>query len=497
MPHFPATDYTLTDAGTAQNRIGGRWVAALSGDTLGVLNPRIGHDMGRVAMSDAGDVDEAVAIAEVAQVGWAATPIKARAQILHNWRVLLEAHLDELSWLVAHENGKIVSEARASALKGIECLEMAIAVPNAIQGGILEVSKGINCQHHYEALGVVAGVVPFNFPVMVPMWMAPLALIAGNAFILKPSEKTPFGMCRFVELAEEAGLPPGVFQLVQGGRPAVEALVDHPGIKAFAFVGSTRVAKLVYGRATALGKRALCLGGAKNHLVVVPDADLQMTATNVVASSMGSAGQRCMAASVMIAVGDVQDIVDAVVAQCKALTLGVEVGAIVDADAVARITQHIDFAVAAGATLLLDGRNATPPADAPDGCWVGPTVLDNVTPEMPAGCDEIFGPVLSIIRADTLDEAIAIENDNPYGNAAAIYTSDGGTAEYAISRFEAGMCGVNVGVPVPREPFAFGGWNDSRFGHGDITGADGYRFWTRGKKVTSKWALSSDNTWMS
>ncbi|MCO4763465.1 MAG: CoA-acylating methylmalonate-semialdehyde dehydrogenase [Myxococcales bacterium] len=497
MPQFSATSYDLTDAGTAQNRIGGTWVDAIGGETMSVLNPRIGHDMGQVVMSDANDVDAAVAVAQVAQVGWAATPIKARAQILHRWRVLLEANLDELSWLVAHENGKLVGEGRASALKGIECLEMAISVPNAIQGGILEVSKGITCQHRYEPLGVVAGVVPFNFPVMVPMWMAPLALIAGNAFILKPSEKTPFGMSRFVELAEEAGMPPGVFQLVQGGRPAVEALVDHPGIKAFAFVGSTRVAKLVYGRATALGKRALALGGAKNHLVVVPDADVEMTATNVVASSMGSAGQRCMAASVMVAVGDVTAVVDAVVAKCKALTLGVDVGAIVDPAAVARITQHIDFAVAAGATLLLDGRNATPPAGAEDGCWVGPTILDNVTPDMPAGCEEIFGPVLSIIRTDTLDEAIAVENDNPYGNAAAIYTSNGGTAEYAIGKFEAGMCGVNIGVPVPREPFAFGGWNDSRFGHGDITGADGYRFWTRGKKVTGKWALSSDNTWMS
>ena len=497
MPAFTAASYDLHSAGTAANRIDGRWVPALSGSSMGVLNPRHGVDMGDVACSDSADVEAAVAVAQAAQPAWAATPIKARAQILHRWRVLLEEHLDELSWLVAHENGKTFGEARASALKGIECLEYAISVPNALQGGVLTVSQGITCRHRYEPLGVVAGVVPFNFPVMVPMWMAPLALIAGNAFILKPSEKTPYGMCRFVELAEEAGLPPGIFQLIQGTRPAVEALVDHPGIPAIAFVGSSRVARIVYERASALGKRALCLGGAKNPLVVVPDADVAMTATNVVASSMGSAGQRCMAASVMVAVGEVDHIVDAVVKKAAALELGEDLGTIIDPAAVERIRGHIDAAVASGAKLLLDGRQTPPPAGFEGGCWLGPTILDQVTPEMPAGCDEIFGPVLSIIRADTLDQAIAIENANAYGNAAAIYTSNGGTAQYAIERFEAGMCGVNIGVPVPREPFSFGGWNDSRFGHGDITGSDGFRFWTRGRKVTTKWALASDNTWMS
>ncbi len=497
MPRFPATSYALCDAGVAQNRIGGTWVDATEGATLPVLNPRVGAPMGQVACSTAADIDEAVAVAQAAQIGWANTPIKARAQVLHRWRVLLETHLDELSWIVAHENGKNFEEGRASALKGIECLEFAIAVPNGLAGGTLQVSQGIRCEHRFAPLGVVAGVVPFNFPVMVPMWMAPLALIAGNAFVLKPSEKTPFGMCRFVELAEEAGLPPGVFQLVHGTRPAVEALVDHPDVKAIGFVGSTRVARVVYSRATALGKRALCLGGAKNHLVAVPDADVEMTATNVVASSMGSAGQRCMAASVLVAVGDTQHIVDAIVAKASQVRLGHDMGAIIDPEAVRRITDHIDAAVAAGATLLLDGRDAKPPEGFEGGCWVGPTILDHVTPDMPAGCEEIFGPVLSIIRTETLDEAIEIENDNNYGNAAAIYTSDGGTAQYAVDRFEAGMCGVNIGVPVPREPFQFGGWNASRFGHGDITGADGFRFWTRGKKITSKWALASDNTWMS
>ncbi|MCB9740100.1 MAG: CoA-acylating methylmalonate-semialdehyde dehydrogenase [Deltaproteobacteria bacterium] len=492
---FPATSYALTSAGAAAHRIGGNFRDAASGAVREVENPRHGAAMGSVAWGDAADVEAAVAAARAAFPGWRDTPPKARAQILHRWRVLLEAHTDELAWLASHENGKIVSEARASVEKGIECLEFAVAVPNAQNGGVMEVSRGISCEVRQEPLGVVAGVVPFNFPAMVPMWMVPLALAAGNAFILKPSEKVPFTALRMAQLAEEAGLPAGVLQVVQGGQPVVEALCDHPEIRALAFVGSTRVAKLVYSRTTALGKRCLALGGAKNHLVVVPDADPEMTATNVVASSMGSAGQRCMAASVMVAVGDVQHIVDLTVAKARAIRMGEDIGTIIDAEAVTRIERFIEDAVQRGAKLLLDGRGQRP--DGSGGYWVGPTILDDVTADMPAGCDEIFGPVLSIIRARTLDQAIAIENDNAYGNAAAIYTSNGGTAEYAIARFSAGMCGVNIGVPVPREPFAFGGWNDSRIGHGDITGADGYRFWSQARKVTTKWALQKDATWMS
>jgi malonate-semialdehyde dehydrogenase (acetylating) / methylmalonate-semialdehyde dehydrogenase len=498
QPAFPfaATTYALTDAGFAGHRIAGRWVGSIGGGAMDVENPRHGAVMGRVAMGEAVDVDAAVAAAKAAFPAWRDTPPKARALILHRWRVLLESHLDELAMLASHENGKIVGEARASVEKGIECLEFAIAVPNSDTGGVLEVSRGIRCEVRHEPLGVVAGVVPFNFPAMVPMWMAPLALIAGNAFICKPSEKVPYTFARMVELAEQAGLPPGVLQLVQGGRPVVERLCDHPDVRALAFVGSTKVARLVYGRTTAAGKRCLALGGAKNHLIVVPDADVEMTATNVVASSMGSAGQRCMAASAMVAVGDVQAIVDRIVDKARAIEMGRELGCIIDAEAVARIGRYVDDAVARGAKLLLDGRNITV-AGAEGGYWVGPIILDNVTADMPAGCDEIFGPVLSILRTETLDEAIAIENASPYGNAAAIYTSNGGTAEYAMARVSAGMCGVNIGVPVPREPFAFGGWNDSRFGHGDITGNDGYRFWSQARKITTKWALQKDATWMS
>jgi malonate-semialdehyde dehydrogenase (acetylating)/methylmalonate-semialdehyde dehydrogenase len=497
QPNFPFTtrSYDHAQAGLATHLIGGCLRPAASGARRPVENPRHGASMGEVAWGDGADVEAAVAAATAAFPGWRDTPAKARAQVLHRWRVLLEAHLDELAWLASHENGKIVGEARASVEKGIECLEFAIATANSERGGVAEVSRGIRCEVRQQPLGVVAGVVPFNFPAMVPMWMAPLALAGGNCFVLKPSEKVPFTALRMAQLAEQAGLPAGALQIVQGGQAVVEALCDHPQLRALAFVGSTRVARLVYARTTGLGKRCLALGGAKNHLVVVPDADPEMTATNVIASAMGSAGQRCMAASVMVAVGDVDAVVARTVEKARALRLGEDMGAIIDAEAVARIERFIADALQRGARLLLDGRGQRP--DGSGGHWVGPTILDGVTPDMPAGCDEIFGPVLSIVRARTLDEAIAIENANPYGNAAAIYTSDGGTAEYAIARFSAGMCGVNIGVPVPREPFAFGGWNDSRFGHGDITGDDGLRFWTQARKVTTKWALQKDATWMS
>ena len=329
---------------------------------------------------------------------------------------------------------------------------------------------------------------------MVPLWMLPQALVAGNTFVLKPSEQVPFGAMKLALLLKEAGLPDGVLNIVNGRKDTVEGITDHPDIKAVGFVGSTKVAKIVYERSAKTGKRALCLGGAKNHLLVVPDADTELTAETIVASSYGCAGQRCMAAAIMVAVGDVQHIIDSIVERASAIELGQGIGAIINPEAAARITNFIDTAEAAGAKVLVDGRGASL-AGAP-GHWVGPTVIDQVTPEMPAGCDEIFGPVLSIIRVDTIDEGIAIENANPYGNASSVFTTNGAVARYVMERVSAGMCGVNIGVPVPREPFAFGGWNDSKFGHGDMTGVDGYRFWTRPRKVTTKWAPQSDTNWM-
>lgn len=493
---FAARSYAFESYVDCHNYIGGEWCPAQQGATLDVINPRHNKVMGKVADSSTADVEAAVAAASAALPGWRATPLKERVQVLYRLKILMEDNLDELAWLLSHENGKTFAEAKADVLKGIECVEMGASLPNMIAGGQLDVSRGVNCETTYEPLGVVAGIVPFNFPTMVPLWMLPQALIAGNTFILKPSEQVPFSAMRLVELFEEAGLPKGVLNIINGGQAAVEGIVDHETIKAVGFVGSTRVAKIVYERGAKSGKRMLCLGGAKNHLVVVPDADQEMTSSTVVASATGCAGQRCMAASVMVAVGEVDHIIEGMVKNANNMNLGQDMGSIINPQSVERITRYINEAEEAGAKVLVDGRNANV-EDAKTGLWIGPTIIDNVKPEMSIAKEEVFGPVLSIIRVNTLDEAIAIENSNPYGNAAAIFTTNGATSRYAIDRFQAGMCGVNIGVPVPREPFSFGGWNNSKFGHGDMTGVDGFRFWSRPRKVTTKWQLQKDQTWMS
>ena len=494
-PSFPARSYDFASYAPCPNWIGGQWTPAASGETLPVHNPRHGAVMGHVALSSAADVARAVAAARAALPGWQGTPLKERAQVLFRLKALMERDLEELTWLVSHENGKVYAEAKGDVLKAVECLEFGLSLENMAQGEQLDVSRGINCSVTHEPLGVCAGVVPFNFPVMVPLWMLPQALVAGNTFVLKPSEVVPYGAMKLAGLLQEAGLPDGVFNTVNGAQPAVEAIVDHPDVKAMGFVGSTKVARLLYARGAALGKRMLCLGGAKNHLLVVPDADLELTATTVVASAYGCAGQRCMAASLMLAVGDVEPIIAAIADHTRKLRLGEDMGPVISQAAVDRIHRYIDQAEQMGAKVLVDGRRVAAPGGR--GTWVGPTILDHVRPDMPAGCEEIFGPVLSIVRARTVDEALAIENRSTYGNAASIFTTSGAVARYCVERFDAGMCGVNIGVPVPREPFGFGGWNDSLFGHGDLTGYDGFRFWTRPRKLTSRWSLSKDATWMS
>jgi malonate-semialdehyde dehydrogenase (acetylating)/methylmalonate-semialdehyde dehydrogenase len=493
IPRFQATSYDFTPFQDAKNYIGGEWRDASGPDPLPVLNPRYAKSMGACQQSSADDVDAAVKAARAAFKEWREWPLRERAMVMYAARDLMMKDVDELAWLVSHENGKIFSEAKAEVLKGIECVEYGCSLPNIAAGNQLQVSRGVTCEIEYAPLGVVAGVTPFNFPFMVPLWMLPQALVGGNAFLLKPSEQVPLSALKLAQIFDDAGLPKGVLNLVQGGREAVEALCDHEGIDALAFVGSTRVAKLVYGRAAATGKRALCLGGAKNHLIVVPDADIDVTAQNVVASYTGCAGQRCMAASVMVAVGDVQHIIDEVAKQSAAMQTGTDMGPITNQASVERITRYIDEAEKAGAKVLVDGRGKGPG----EGYWVGPTLLDGVTPDMPASCEEIFGPVLSIVHVDTVEQALELENRNPYGNASSVYTTNGEIAQRVMGRVEAGMCGVNIGVPVPREPFGFGGWNDSKFGHGNITGWDGYRFWTRQRKITSKWALQKDANWMS
>jgi malonate-semialdehyde dehydrogenase (acetylating)/methylmalonate-semialdehyde dehydrogenase len=345
-------------------------------------------------------------------------------------------------------------------------------------------------------LGVVASIVPFNFPSMVPHWTIPNALTLGNCMIIKPSEKVPLSVGRIAQLLKEAGLPDGVLNVVHGDSHLVEAICDHPEIVAVSFVGSTKVAKLVYQRATHHYKRCLALGGAKNHLLVLPDAIPDMTAQNIAASMSGCAGQRCMAASAMIAVGPVDHIIQKICEEAQKIIPGKNLGAVINRDSKRRIEQYISEAEQQGARILVDGRNASV-AGKEQGTYVGPTVIDYVDPDMAVAREEIFGPVISIMRTGTLDEALAIENRNPYGNAASVFTQNGGAARYVIEKASAGMVGVNIGVPVPREPFSFGGWNESKFGVGDITGKSSIAFWTNLKKSTTKWNPEAGINWMS
>jgi malonate-semialdehyde dehydrogenase (acetylating)/methylmalonate-semialdehyde dehydrogenase len=456
-----------------------------------LTSPVDGAPLGSVTVADAAIVDQAVQSAQKAFQSWSLVPVKDRVQVLYKFKALVEKNISSLAQQVTAENGKTKAESAAGIARGIEIVEYAASLPQLFAGEILEVSTGVDCYTRRFPIGVVAGITPFNFPAMVPMWMFPMAIACGNSFILKPSEQVPFTPLLLADLLKESGLPDGVFNVVQGDRETVEAVLDHPGIAAAAFVGSTAVAKAVYERGIASNKRMLTLGGAKNHLIVVPDADPLITAKNVVSSAVGCAGQRCMAASVLIAVGDCDAIIDAIEHEMRNLTCGAEIGAIISVKAKERIEGYIARAAARGAKIRLDGRGQSMA-----GNYVGTTLIDGITTEDECANDEIFGPVLSILRVKTLDEALAIENANPYGNAACIYTSSGATARYFEMKAEAGMIGVNIGVPVPRDPFGFGGWNASKFGAGDITGRDAISFWTKTKKVTAKWTSKSTN-WMS
>jgi malonate-semialdehyde dehydrogenase (acetylating) / methylmalonate-semialdehyde dehydrogenase len=477
------------------NHIGG---ADLQADTefLDVYNPATGDVIARVPLSGAAEVDAAVQAARRALPAWAATPIKDRVQIFFRYRQLLERELAPLSELVSEENGKVLPEAQAEVLKSMELCEFAVSLPQITSGEVLEVSRGVECRVERYPVGVVASITPFNFPNMVPNWTIPNALVLGNCMVLKPSELVPLSANRIAALLQEAGLPDGVLNIVHGGTAAVEAICDHPGIDAISFVGSTRVAKIVYRRGTANLKRVLALGGAKNHLIVLPDAEPEMTSTNVVASMSGCAGQRCMAASVMVAVGESDPIIERLVGCARAVIPGEHVGPVISREAKQRIEGYITEAEQAGARVLVDGRSAVVPGRE-GGFFVGPTVIDHVSPDMRIAQEEVFGPVLAIVRVPDVDAALAVENASPYGNAASVYTENGGMARYVTERASAGMVGINVGVPVPREPFSFGGWNDSKFGAGDITGRGSIEFWTQSKKFTTKWNREAGINWMS
>lgn len=456
-----------------------------------VTDPLTGAVIANVPESQAADVDAAVKAAAAAWPAWRDTPVKARVEVLFRFKELMEANLEEITSLVVREHGKSRPEAKAEVLKGIETVAFATGLPDLLAGRRLEVSKGVMCEELRRPIGVVVSIVPFNFPAMVPLWTLPIAIGCGNCIIMKPSEKVPLTLMRMAELLTQAGCPPGVVSVVHGTQAAVQSLCSHPGVAAVSFVGSSRVAKIVDGMARASGKRALCMGGAKNHLIVMPDADEKMTIEDVMNSAFGSAGQRCMAASVLLVVGKGRTrFLEALVARAKAMKAGQEageVGPLIDTAAQARVAKYIGECEKHGGRVLLDGRAwAKDPALA-KGFFIGPTVLLHSSAQEPAMKEEIFGPVLSVLEVGSLEEAIQIEQSSPYGNAAAIYTTSGLYAS-EVKRLSAGMLGVNIGVPVPREPFSFGGIRDSKFGDvSDITGMGAINFFTELIKITTKW----------
>jgi malonate-semialdehyde dehydrogenase (acetylating)/methylmalonate-semialdehyde dehydrogenase len=465
--------------------------------SIEVHSPYTGELLGSVPESGPAEVAEAVRFAREAARDWASCSTKERTVPLFRFRQRLLDQLDELSHSAARESGKTIVEARAGIEKGIEVVEYALSLQNLEQGGSLEVSRGVRCEVRREPLGVTAGITPFNFPAMVPLWLFPIALTLGNAFILKPSDKVPLTAARLAELMHEAGYPAGVFSVLHGRRGTVEALIDHPDVSAYGFVGSSKVAAGVYARAAERGKRVLALGGAKNTLILAPDAAPELALSGIVASFTGCAGQRCMAGSLLVAVGDCDALIDGIVSAAAQLRLGRDMGALIDRAAQARLHDAIARAVRDGAQLRLDGRPTPPPLGYEGGSWLAPTILDRVAADSFSATEELFGPVLSIVRVPNLRAALEIEHNSPYGNATSVFTASGAFARAVSDQAQSGMIGVNIGVPVPREPFSFGGTKASRFGHGDITGQGGVELWTKLKKVTAKWGVATDGSWMS
>src|SRR5690349_24180218 len=459
-----------------------------------VWNPATGEQQAQVTLAEPADVDAAVAAARKAFEEWRDVSLIRRARVMFALRDLIERHLDEVSELIADEHGKVVSDAKGEVIRGLEVVEFACGIPTLLKGEYSEqVSTDIDAFSFRQPLGVCAGITPFNFPAMVPMWMHPIAIATGNTFLLKPSERDPSASNFIAQLYADAGLPDGVFNVVHGDKVAVDAILDHPGIAAVSFVGSTPIAKYVHQRASNSGKRVQALGGAKNHAVVLPDADMDFAANHITAAGYGSAGERCMAISAVVAVGSAGD---ALVAKLKEKAEEVkvgpgddvasEMGPIVTPESRDRIVGYVDRGEQAGATLVVDGRGLVV-AGYESGFFVGPTLFDQVQTDMDIYTDEIFGPVLAVVRVESLDEAIDLINANPYGNGTAIFTSSGNAARHFQRDVQVGMIGINVPVPVPMAFYSFGGWKDSLFGDTHVHGIEGVRFYTRGKAVTSRW----------
>jgi malonate-semialdehyde dehydrogenase (acetylating)/methylmalonate-semialdehyde dehydrogenase len=483
-----------SDVQTLDNFIAGRWVPSRTTEFFDVHNPAVGDLIGRTPLSTAGDVDAAVQAATRAFPAWRDTPVNARAQVLYKYKAQLEQHFEELARIVTTEHGKTLDEARGSVRRGIECVEVACGAPSLMQGfGLEDISVGIDCHVVRQPLGVCAAIAPFNFPAMVPMWFLPFAIVTGNTFVLKPSEQVPLSQRKMVDLLQRCDLPPGVVNLVNGGRAVVDAICDHPGIRAVSFVGSTAVAKHVYQRATHAGKRVQALGGAKNFVVVMPDADLERSIGVISESFYGCAGERCLAGSMLVPVGDVhREARDRMVAAARALKVGdgtqpgVTMGPVISAKHRERVLGYVDKGVSEGAKLLVDGRQ-TRVADRPNGYYVGPTVFDEVSASMTIGRDEIFGPVASICPVKSLDEAIALMQSHPNANATSIFTSSGKAAREFSKHATASMVGVNIGVASPMAYFPFGGAKDSFFGDLKAHGRDGIEFYTDKKVTISRW----------
>ena len=490
-----ATDRTAAIAlATVPFWIDGAPAESHSGRTGTVSNPSTGETIRSVPYADAADVDRAVQAAARAFPAWSATTPLRRARILTRFRELLETHQRELAGLITEEHGKVFADAQGSVQRGIEVVEFACGAPHLLKGEHAgSVARGVDAYSRLQPLGVCAGITPFNFPAMVPLWMFPIALACGNTFVLKPSEKDPSPSVRMAELLKEAGLPDGVFNVVHGDKPAVDAILTHPAIKAVSFVGSTPIARYVYTTAAAHGKRVQALGGAKNHAVVLPDADLEFTASALTGAGYGSAGERCMAISAIVAVGGVADaLVDRIARKARALKVGpgmndgMEMGPLVTGSHRDRVRQYVDTGVTEGATLVVDGRPLSIPGH-PNGFFLGPCLFDHVRPEMTIYQDEIFGPVLVVVRVDTLAQAIDLVNRNPYGNGVAIFTNSGGAARHFEEEIEVGMVGINIPIPVPMAFFSFGGWKASLFGDLHVHGLEGIYFNTRTKAVTARW----------
>ncbi|BCK71129.1 methylmalonate-semialdehyde dehydrogenase (acylating) [Streptomyces libani subsp. rufus] len=484
---------------TISHWIGGKPVEGVSGNFGPVYNPATGAQEKQVAFASADEVDAAVRAAKEAFRTWGSSSLAKRTSVLFKYRELLDAHREEIAQLITAEHGKVHSDALGEVARGLEIVELACGIPEKLKGELsTQVSTRVDVSSIRQSLGVVAGITPFNFPAMVPMWMFPLAIACGNTFVLKPSEKVPSAAFKLAELAAEAGLPDGVLNVVNGDKVAVDAILAHPDIAAVSFVGSTPIARYIHTTGTANGKRVQALGGAKNHMLVLPDADLDLAADSAINAAYGSAGERCMAISVVVAVGETADpLIGKIKERADKLRIGPgddpasEMGPLITKVHRDKVASYVTGAAAQGADVVIDGSGYTVEGYE-DGHWMGVSLLDNVTPEMDAYRDEIFGPVLSVVRVETYDEAIALMNSSPWGNGTAIFTRDGGAARRFQMEVEAGMVGVNVPIPVPVGYHSFGGWKDSLFGDHHIYGNDGVHFYTRGKVVTTRWPDPSD-----